>query len=888
MRPPPAAPSDFPLVRLAEAELDALLAAHPDAESVLPPSPLQDGLLFHALDDDQPGVYLQQITAVLDGNIDRRAFEAAWDGTLWRHDALRASFHRSERDGHAYSIVHRDLHCPVTWLDWVDLGQIEVEKRWRRLLREDRARGFLLDRPPLMRLHVVRVGDRGWRLLWSHHHLLLDGWSLPLVLGDVLAHYRALTEGAAAPAAPAGTYADYLAWLSSRNQTAAEARWREVLRGFDTPSPMLLPPAAVRSSPEASEDSHGEVELALPEAVTRALSALARDNHLTLATIVQCWWAHLVARFSGRRDVVFGTTVSGRSAELRGVDTTVGLFINTLPLRVEVPAGCTLLELASRFEPAGATLAEHEDSRLVDVQRLADLPRGTQLFDSILIFQNYPLGEALAPLADFTVRDVGAIERTHYPLTCFVTPGQQLRVRLVYDATRFSREGVDRVLEHGRRTLVATAESPMQPLEAVHTFPPRELELLVHAPDGLAHVPAKWNPVRRQGHAPTRESTALPGHIGSPSDPISPGSAVGGQAWLPLHERIARVAVGDPHRIAVVCGDDALSYRELVEGANRLARALNRHGIGAEDLVGVCLERSVDMVVALLGVLGSGAAYVPLDPRFPRSRLELMLADSTPRAVVTRRDLDGRAASPVPAPGPCWSSSTTRLADDPSHAAPPVVIHPESLAYVIFTSGSTGRPKGVQVTHGALANVLDSFAARPGLTRADTFLAVTTLSFDIAAVELFLPLSVGARLVIASAEEAADAAELGELIERERATVMQATPATWQMLVAAGWTGAPDLSVWSGGEALPADLAGELLARGRELYGTSMVPPKRRSGRRPARWQRPAMPSCSAARSPRRRPMSSTPSLSLRRQGSRASCSSPAEDWRAGTAANPG
>ena len=769
-----AAPSDFPLVRLREDELDTLLAAHPDAESVLPPSPLQDGLLFHALDDDQPGVYLQQITAVLDGNVDRRAFEAAWDGTLRHHDALRASFHRSERDGHAYSIVHRDLRCPVKWLDWRDLGQIEVEKRWRQLLREDRARGFLLDRPPLMRLHVVRAGDRTWRLLWSHHHLLLDGWSLPLVLGDVLARYRALTEGAVAPA-PHGTYADYLAWLSARNQTAAEARWREVLRGFDTPSPMLLP-AAVLSSAEASGDSHGEVEIALPEAVTRALSALARDNHLTLATMVQCWWAHLVARFSGRRDVVFGVTVSGRSAELRGVDTTVGLFINTLPLRVEVPPGCSLLELAGRFEPARATLTEHEDSRLVDVQRLADLPPGTPLFDSILIFQNYPLGEALAPLADFTVRDVEAVERTHYPLTCFVMPGQQLRVRLVYDAARFSREGVERVLEHGRRTLVATAGNPMRPLEAVHTFPPRELELLVHTANGPA-----------RGH-----------------DPRS------------LQQRIAGVAARDPHRTAVVCGDDTLSWRELVERSNRLAWALNQRGIGAEDLVGVCLERSTDMVVALLGVLGSGAAYVPLDPRFPRSRLELMLADSAPRAVVTRRDL--KAGLPGGSGPGALLLELDDVADDRSPAAPPVVIHPENLAYVIFTSGSTGRPKGVQVTHAALANVIDSFAAKPGLTRADTFLAVTTLSFDIAALELFLPLSVGARLVIASAEEAADAAELGELIQREHATVMQATPATWQMLVGSGWTGTPDLSMWSGGEALPADLAGELLARGRALW----------------------------------------------------------------------
>jgi amino acid adenylation domain-containing protein/non-ribosomal peptide synthase protein (TIGR01720 family) len=771
------APSDFPLVQLTEDDIDAILGAHPDTETVLPPSPLQEGLLFHALDDDQPCVYVQQITVALAGKVDRLAFEGAWDGVLRRHDALRASFHRSELDGHAYSVVHRDLHCPVEWLDWADSTDQEAEDRWQRLLHEGRARGFSLHRPPLMRVYVARVGDGAWRLLWSHHHLLLDGWSLPLVLADVIALYRAATEGAAAPDAAAGAYANYVAWRLGHTDTADQAHWRDVLRGFDTPSPMLLTPPNKSLSAEAPADAYGEVEFALPEAVTQALIALARASRLTLSVIVQCWWAHLVARFSGRRDVVFGVTVAGRSADLRGIETTVGLFINTLPMRVEVPPGCTLLQIAGHVHHASASLTEHEHVRLVDVQQLTDVPHQTQLFDSILIFQNYPLGEALAesPLADFVVRDVQAVERTHYPLTCFATPGEQLHVRVVYDAKRFSREGVERVMEHGRRTLLVTAETPTKPLEAANTFPDHELAHLIQATESLE----------------------------------------GGHEWTPLHERIARVAARDPHRTAVVCGPNTLSYGELAQRSNRLARALIQSGIAAEDRVGIYLERSVDMVVAMLGVLGSGAAYVPLDPRFPRARLELMLAESAARVLVAQ----GELLAELPLGAGLSIIDIDELAKDgPLDARTPAAIYIDGLAYVIYTSGSTGRPKGVQVTHGALANVVESFASRPGLNRDDTFVAVTTLSFDIAALELLLPLTVGARLVVATAEQTADGVELGELIERECATVMQATPATWRMLIASGWKGAPDLSLWSGGEALPADLADALLVRGAALW----------------------------------------------------------------------
>jgi amino acid adenylation domain-containing protein/non-ribosomal peptide synthase protein (TIGR01720 family) len=766
-------PSDFPLARLDQPALDALLAGRGEVDDLLPLSPLQEGLLFHAMDDEAGGVYLQQIAARLHGAPDPAAFERAWNRTIARHAILRTSFHRQGDLGRPLQLVHAAAACPVTWSDWRALSDDERAERWQSLLAEDRATLLDPEKAPLMRVHVVRERDAGWRLLWTHHHLILDGWSLPLVLRDVVAFYRQESEGVDATLPLPPSYRDLIEWLEARDPAQAAAYWRDALADFTHPNEIALPrPAA------ADEKPFDDVELVVAEDVTDALTALAQREHVTLNTVLQTLWARLVAAYSRQRDVVFGVTVSGRPAELPGIENAVGLFINTLPLRVPVDHAAPLDVLLQDVQRRQLALSQFESSRLVDVQAASGVPRGQSLFDTILVFENYPLGDSLAatPLRDFTAGEVTSVEWTHYGLTCYVTPGRELRLKLVYRTDRFARGAMEGMLAEAQKQLLMMLGRPL----------PRPV------------------------HDAAREEHDL----------------------APFHHRFAAQAARTPDAVAVVCESRTLTYAQLDAQSNALAADLRARGLGREQLAGIYLERSPEMLVALLAVLKAGGAYLPLDPRFPAARLAAMIDDGAPKVLITQpslaESLPPHGAQVVVLDAAVIPSAARDLGRDDRNlrSLAPLGMTEEGraaersndLAYVIFTSGSTGRPKGVQIPHRALTNLLQTFARRPGLGADDVLVAVTTLSFDIAALELFLPLMTGARLVVATAEEAADGERLSALLANEKATVMQATPATWRLLLTTGWTPPPGLRMWCGGEAMPPDLADALLVNGNELW----------------------------------------------------------------------
>jgi amino acid adenylation domain-containing protein/non-ribosomal peptide synthase protein (TIGR01720 family) len=737
------------IARVAEGFVDALkrrLAA--GIEEVLPLSPLQEGLLYHALDDEQGGVYVQQIAATLEGVPQPAAFERAWNRVLARHAALRASFRRDDLSRPS-QVIHPHASCPIEWLDW----RATPDRRWADLLAEVRARGLDPARAPLMRLTVVRTAEREWRLLWTHHHLILDGWSLPIVLRDVIACYREESEGTPAALPEAPDYGACIRWLARRDQVAAKAYWRAALRGVTQPNEIALPRPALPAEALQGPAPFHEIELELPVALTTALTAVAQNARVTLNSVMQTLWALLVGTYSGQRDVVFGVTVSGRPGEIPDIDRMVGLFINTLPLRVETGGAGPLANLLREVQSRQTAMSQHESSRLVDVHGWSDVPRDAPLFETILVFENYPLGESLgdAPLRDFVVRDVHSVEWTHYPLTCYVTPGPALRLKLVYRTDRFTDVAMRRLLDDARRL----------------------------------------------GEAMTRGSRRLPA---APDTHVMASERDNGRD-VPVHERVRAQAARTPDRVAVLCGEARLTYAELDRRSDALAGRLRAAGVGRGAIVVVSMERSVDLPVALLGVLKAGGAYLPLDPRFPAERRRMMIEDAAPKAVLTSLDL---VAGPT---------------EEPTEAILPASrVSPDDLAYLIYTSGSTGRPKGVEVSHGALSNLLASFAREPGLASGDVLVAVTTMSFDIAALEMYLPLITGACLVVASAEEAADGERLSALLRSSGATLLQATPATWRMLLASGWAPRPSLRMWCGGEAMPVDLAERLSATGAELW----------------------------------------------------------------------
>ncbi|WP_262699225.1 MULTISPECIES: amino acid adenylation domain-containing protein [Streptomyces] len=746
-------------------------------EDLLPLSPLQEGLLFHAQyseDADALDVYTVQLAVRIQGPVDAPAVRRAAAALVRRHASLRAGFRR-RKTGDPMQVILRDLELPVTELDFSGVSEDEQRAKVREFAAGDRARRFDMERPPLLRVTMIKVAADAFWLVLTAHHILLDGWSAPLVMQELFQHYRAGGEDTTLP--PATPYRTYLAWLARQDKDAAKRAWREALAGVDAPT--LVVPEAGPGAEVLPEDLVAEVDADL----TARLGELARSAGVTLNTLVQSAWGVLLGRLTGRDDVVFGATVSGRPADIPGVESMVGLFINTLPVRVRVDHGASWTDLLTAVQRQQATLLDHHHLPLSAVQEAT--PVTGELFDTLVVFENYPLdSDGITERVDGPrITDITGQDATHYALTLFPTPGPTLRLRLGYRPDLYPAERARALLDGFRRML--------ERIEADPSLPVGRTEVL--APELLRTVLEDWN--EPDAGAP---ETSVP----------------------ELFE--AAVAAG-PAVVALVADGAEVSYGELDARANRLARLLSGLGVGPETRVAVALPRGADLVATLLAVLKTGGAYIPLDPEYPAERVEYIVTDAAPAVVVT----DSSVTS-VPATG----GATRVLLDDPAvrdrlaalsgeapELAPVAGDHP---AYTIYTSGSTGRPKGVVVTRDNLTNFVqdmrDRFAPRPG----DRLAAVTTIAFDIAGLELYTPLVSGAAVVLATRDEVIDVPALAALLKRTGASVMQATPTLWQALVSQHPEALSGLRVLVGGEALPAGLASRLCELGSEvtnLYG---------------------------------------------------------------------
>ncbi|MEU4770393.1 condensation domain-containing protein, partial [Actinosynnema sp. NPDC023794] len=609
-------PSDFPLARLTQAEVDLITG-----EDAYPLTPMQAGMVFHGLGDK--GVYFQQTTFVVDGVTDSAAFAAAWQRVVDRTPVLRSSV-LWEGVRQPLQVVHEHVRVPFTFLDWSRLDEDARAGRLRDLLAEDRAEGIDLTAPPLMRVAIARLSPTSVQVLWTFHHVLLDGWSVFHVLSDVL--------GEPAERRP---FRDYVAWTAAQDEAAAQAHWRQVLAGFDSPTPL---PA---DRPAEHGTSSQRLEVELTDGESASLYEFARRHRVTPSAIVQGAWALLLARSAGRRDVCFGATVSGRPAELPGVDAITGIFINTLPVRVRVDGATPVADWLRALQDAQVESRRFEHVPLADIQAWSEVERGTSLFDSAVVFENYP-----ADLAEgMGLRDLAAVETTSFPLSATVYPAERLGVLLGYEPAMFDRATVARLGDRLRRLLVGLVADPDRPIADVPWLAEEEIRQVI----------VDWN-----------------------------GTAVG-EPTTTIPELFAAQAARTPDAVAVTCEGGQLTYRELDERANRLAHHLVARGARPETLVALKFPRSIDLVVAVLGVLKSGAAYLPLDASSPADRISHILADARPVLTLDRLpDLSGHPATDPEAP-----------------------VRPDNAAYVIYTSGSTGRPKGVVVPH---SNVVRLFS----------------------------------------------------------------------------------------------------------------------------------------------------------------------------------
>ncbi|QRN94792.1 non-ribosomal peptide synthase/polyketide synthase [Archangium violaceum] len=731
-------PSDFPLARLPAPALDTLLATTgQDIEEIYPLSPLQQGMLFHYLLAPESAVYFEQTAWTMNQRLDLEAFRKAWQGVLDRNPILRTSFHWKDLDA-PLQVVHTRAVLPFEEHDWRGLSAEEQRSRFERFLAEDRQRGFLPSRAPLMRVTAIRLGEDSYRFLWSNHHLLLDGWSLGLIIHEVFALYDAFRTGSTAQLPSRPPFRDYIAWMQGRDASADESFWRSTLAGLSAPTPL---PSDTHAAPAGGEaPSSHSFELELGPGDTSAIQAFARQHQLTLNTLAQASWALVLSRYSGESDVVFGTTVAGRPPELPGSDNMMGLFINTLPVRVSLPsASSAVLPWLKSLQDHQLQARQYEYSSLVQLQALSGIPRGNSLFESLLVVENYPLDSAMQQRTSMEVKDFLAVERTNYPLTLAVLPGDHIHLRLSYEAPRFESASMQRLLAHWRNALVSLVANASSSLG--------DLSLL--SDSERAQVVDEWNAT---GFDYPRDAC--------------------------IHQIFEQQAALRPDAIAVEFGEQRLTYRQLDERANQLAHLLRSHGVGPDSLVALCLERSAELMPSLLGILKAGGAYLPLDAAYPQERLAFMLQDSRPRVLLTTRALrDKLPATPLP----------TVLVEELSleglpTTAPVSGVTSGHLAYVIYTSGSTGTPKGVAIEHRSVMRLLHG-ASYARLGPDETFLLIAPISFDASILELWGPLLFGSRLVVFPASSPSDLDLLSQVISRYSVTTLHLTSGLFSQMV---------------------------------------------------------------------------------------------------------
>ncbi|WP_434673912.1 non-ribosomal peptide synthase/polyketide synthase [Pseudomonas sp. R1-15] len=693
---PQATPSDFPLAQISQAQLDHLPVAAGQLDDIYPLSPMQQGLLFHTLYEQAAGEYVNQLRVDVQG-LDAERFRAAWQATIAAQDILRSGFVWQGELPQPLQIVHRQVQLPFTVLDWRERAeQSQTQARALAALADaERALGFDLSQAPLLRLVLVQTGAEQWHLIYTHHHILMDGWSNSQLLGEVMQRYNGH-----APGRIAGRYRDYIAWLQRQDGQLSQDFWSEQLAALQEPT--RLARAALG---DAGQSGHGDHFLTLDAPRTKALETFARRQKVTVNTLVQAAWLLLLQRYTGHQTVAFGATVAGRPADLPGIEQQVGLFINTLPVIGTPRPDQTVGQWLQAVQAQNLSLRDFEHTPLADIQRWAR-QGGEALFDNLLVFENYPIAQALqqGTSSDVTFGDVANLEQTHYALSVAVTLGEQLALHYSYERRQFADEVINQISAHLLHLLEQFSQDAERSLGEIALASAAE-----HARQQADNHPQPY--------------------------PVD----------IAVHQRIAALATERPQRTAVIFNDRHFSYGEIDRRANQLAHALIARGVGAETRVGVALPRSESVIVALLAVLKAGGAYVPLDISYPRERLAYLMEDAGLALLIS--DTSVAAQLPVAEFLPLLELDRIDLRELPV-SAPQVRLDPQNLAYVIYTSGSTGNPKGVSVAHGPLAMHCQAIGERYEMRDSDCEFHFMSFAFDGAHERWLTSLTHGASLLV--------------------------------------------------------------------------------------------------------------------------------------------
>lgn len=697
-------------------------------------------MLFHHLYVPVLDAYFGQAHWLINGPLDLSAFHAAWQQVVRRHTILRTSFDWSAASGPAQR-VHREVVVPFECLDWRELSPAEQAQQLVTFLANDRARGFNLAVPPLLQISAIRLTEKKHRIVWSGHHLLVDGRSINLVIREVMALYTGQSEGTPVSLPTPIPYSDFVSWLATRDMAATEEYWRHTLRGFTAPTSLRTERTGERvHTPMSAIES---VEVRVSSEVRDAVREVARSAGVTLNTVILAAWSLLSSRYGPSEDVVFGVTIGsgGRGAPLSR--SLAGLVINTLPLRVRVCPTDSTATLLQQVRQRMLELKRYAHSPLVDVARWSEVPAGTRLFDTIVVFDNSAIDRLATRYGALELGRLTIEQHSSYPLNLVVQPGQDLVLKFMYAPDYMSKEAASRPgaqLEYVLRSMAADPECPLGTLAVL--------------PESERHeVLLDWN------------STAVP---------RVPG--------ITLHHMFEERARHSPDATAVEYGGRYLTYAQLDRHANRLAHLLNARGVGPERIVGIALERSIELVIAMVAVAKAGAACVLLDPQLPERRIAFMLRDAEVPICLTCHSLRDRLPP----------HQEMLLLDDTViglnvEGSPDVDVSETNLAYVIYTSGTTGEPKGVAIEHRSAVNLVAWHLKAFGVTGADRATQMAGIGFDALLWEIWPSLAAGACICIPPSDVRGDPKQLQAWLLLKRITIAFIPTPLAEALLALQW-----------------------------------------------------------------------------------------------------
>ncbi|MBT2572354.1 amino acid adenylation domain-containing protein, partial [Bacillus sp. ISL-51] len=729
-------PSDILLKDITIDELEKLLEQTRElgeVENIYPLTPMQKGMLFHSLFDPNSGAYFQQTTFDLHGDLDIDSFSKSLDGLSQRYDIFRTNFYRGWKD-QPLQIILKTKKIGFQFIDLREMTEARKEEMLQEYAREDKIRGFDLEKDALMRLFILRTDETTYRFIWSFHHILMDGWCLPLITKEIFDHYFAVLQQTQPEQSTITPYSQYIEWLDRQDAEEAKRYWDQYLEGYEEQTGL-------------PKDNHlAEDERYIPEKVTCEISAdltlkmkqTASKRHVTLNTLLQTAWAVLLQKYNRSRDVVFGSVVSGRPAGIPNVETMIGLFINTIPVRIQCEAGTTFAELMKEAQERAVASQKYETFPLYDIQ--ARTTQRQNLITHLMIFENYPVGQYMESIgqqngSSITISNVQMEEQTNYDFNLTVIPGEAINIYFEYNAKVYDRDSMERIREHF-----------MQILHQVITDADIQVDQVELLTEG-----------EKRHLLQTLNDTSAP----------YPQTAV----YQLFEEQSQRT----PDQAAVIDKDRQLTYRQLNERANQLARTLRAKGVQADHPVAIITRNSIESVVGILAVLKAGGAYVPIDPEYPQDRIQYMLDDSQAGIVLMQRDVREQLT---------YKGVTVLLDDESSYHEEASNLEPLSdanhLAYVIYTSGSTGKPKGVLIEHRGLTNYI--WWAKEVYVKGEktNFPLYSSISFDLTVTSIFTPLITGNTIIVYDGED--KTALLASIVQDQRVDIIKLTPAHLQVL----------------------------------------------------------------------------------------------------------